>query len=416
MRRSLATATVIACAVAVVSAGPAIVASAAPVTSASALPAATAASSSVGRCKLAKGARIPSNYVQVGFPLPRVRMASRGAVRIAILFVDFPGARSKERTPAALWETLKPAQDFFRTVSYGRMKATLVPHLSWVNMSKPAASYGIRYDGSLTSQGLRAYMQEAVTRADPKVNFKGIDAIVVASTPQAGSIEYSPAFVAPSTSSGLQTREGSIANGSLAAADTWGEWGYGWRILPHELGHAMGLADLYDGYGDSRFGQHGYVGIWDLMGDPASPTPEYNAWNRWLLGWINDRSIVCASTAKSTTATLNAVGMRGGTKALIVPLSSTRAVVVESRRPTRYDGAEYLGSPIKPGALVYVVDTSVATLRGPMRVVPAERGSPIFGLATAPLGVGDKVTTDGLRISVLSSTARGDTVRVERLR
>lgn len=369
-----------------------------------------------GDCRLANGSGITSNYVQVGFPLPRVRMPARGKVRIAILFVDFPGARSTERTPAELWETLRPAQDFFRTVSYGRMEAILVPHLKWITMSKRPSAYGIRYDGTLTSGQLTSYMQEAVRKADAQVDFTGVDGVVVASTPEAGEIEYSPAFVAPSPGAGLSTREGQIANGSIAGADSWGEGGWGWRILPHELGHALGLADLYDGWGQAEHGLHGYVGMWDLMGNPASPTPEYNAWNRWLLGWIDNRQVTCVTGASSTTAALTPIGVRGGKKALVVRVSSTRAIVVESRRPSAYDAAEYLGSPIEAGALVYVVNTSVPTLRGPMRVVPDERGDSIFALATAPLGQGDRVTAEGWRISVAASSAEGDTVRVERIR
>jgi len=375
-----------------------------------------AARDSAAACRLPHGPKIQPNYVATGFPVPKIRMASRGKVRIAILFVEFPGATGTERTPKSLWEQLKPAQEFFRTVSYGHMEATLVPHLSWIRMSKRAAAYGIRYDGSLTSSRLRAYMQEAVSKADPKVDFSGVDGIVIASAPAAGHIEYSPAFVANNASGGLRTREGTVANGSLAAADVWGPAGYGWRILPHELGHAMGLADLYDGYGKGRHGLHGYVGMWDLMGNPASPTPEYNAWNRWLLGWLSSRQIICSTARTPITAELTAVGVRGGTKAIVIPVSSHRAVVVESRRPSAYDATEYLGSPIESGALVYVVDTSIPTLRGPIRVVPDDRGDVIFDLAHAPLGPGDTVTSEGLRISVTSADEQTDTVRIERLR
>ena len=410
LRSLLAGSGATACALAVLTAGPAL---GAPTDLTAGEP---SARSSVAACQLPNGPRIEPNYVAVGFPVPKVRMPSRGKVRIAILFVEFPGARGPERTPASLWEQLKPAQDFFRTVSYGQMEATLVPHLSWIRMSKRPAAYGIRADGSLTSTRMRAYMQEAVSKADPKVDFRGIDGVVIASTPTAGEIEYSPAFVADTASGGLRTREGMIANGSLAAADVWGPAGYGWRILPHELGHAMGLADLYDGDSQGKFGLHGYVGMWDLMGNPASPTPEYNAWNRWLLGWITDRQVVCATAKKPVTAKLTAVGTRGGTKAVVIPVSSRRAVVIESRRPTTYDASTYLGTPIDAGALVYVVDSSVRTLEGPIKVVPDDRGDPIFDLASAPLGAGDRVTAEGLRISVISSDDQTDTVRIERAR
>ncbi len=57
-------------------------------------------------------------------------------------------------------------------------------------------------------------------------------------------------------------------------------------VICHELGHAIGLPDLYDGNGSSSG-----IGFWGLMGSgnwntPASPAHPC-AWSREQLGWLN---------------------------------------------------------------------------------------------------------------------------------
>ena len=79
-----------------------------------------------------------------------------------------------------------------------------------------------------------------------------------------------------------------------------------------------------------------------------------------------------------------------------------------SRKPLR-DDREMAAS----GVLVYLVDTAVATGRGPVRVVDTTPGTAL-GLDDAPLRAGLTWTdTDsGTSVMVTSGTATGDTVRV----
>jgi immune inhibitor A len=76
------------------------------------------------------------------------------------------------------------------------------------------------------------------------------------------------------------------------------------NIPIHEIGHVLGLPDLYD-YDGSSFG----VGGWDVMGIWAAPParpPHFGAWAREQLGWASVRRV-----AASGRVELNAVASGG---------------------------------------------------------------------------------------------------------
>ncbi len=76
------------------------------------------------------------------------------------------------------------------------------------------------------------------------------------------------------------------------------------NIPIHEIGHVLGLPDLYD-YDGSSFG----VGGWDVMGIWAAPParpPHFGAWARERLGWATVRHV-----STSGRVELNAVAREG---------------------------------------------------------------------------------------------------------
>ena len=97
----------------------------------------------------------------------------------------------------------------------------------------------------------------------------------------------------------------------------------------------------------------------------------------------------------------------GGLKAVIVPISPSKVVVIESRRPEGVDK-----NLKKSGALVYLVDSSIQSGYGPVRVYPAEKSDP--RRLESPRAVGESITVEGVTITVRSSTNDGDEVEVRR--
>jgi M6 family metalloprotease-like protein len=317
--------------------------------------------------------------------------------------VDFPDAPAT-MTPAEALARISPAQDVFKEMSYGKLSYNLKPQLKWYRMSKNSTEY---VAGGWTFFKHRDYISEAAKLADSEVDFSSTDNLIILANPDAKGMGYSgPAFAAV-RNSGITLDGKYISNGATSAYDL-NNWKSIW--LNHEISHSMGLVDLYaftssnsaNRYDGLRFtGEFSYMGLSSY----ESNSPSLLAFERWNLGWIEDSQIECTKSSKLTKL-ISPVQVSGGTKAIIIPISKTKAVVVESRRALGIDKALS-----KSGALVYVVDSSIQSGLGPIKVFPSDLvNDPRY--LTAPRTTGESVTVEGVTIKVVQSDATGDTVEI----
>jgi M6 family metalloprotease-like protein len=335
----------------------------------------------VGACKIPESAWVG---VGMGFPRSSDRLQSTGDAHVAVLFADFPDAPAT-RSPEEMFELINGTEEFFETVSYGNLRIELIPHLEWLRMSDDAASYA---DAIRTYDGHKSWIEEVASLADPDFDFDGIDEIVVLATPRAEVIGYGPTWTGGSFQNGSIDLDGArIMNGITSGFDIL-YWGYLW--LPHEMGHSLSFVDTYD-----YDGGPGFTGEFSLMNDIAADAPEYFAWERWHANWLDDDQVLCVNGDHTTT--LSPIELAGGVKAAVVKVDATRVVVVESRRAVGYDSAL-----TDEGAIVYVVDTSIASGYGPIEVMNSKEA----------LQAGESVTVDGVTVTVIDATDSGDTVEI----
>lgn len=328
------------------------------------------------------------NHGAIGLSVPRTagRLPSVGTARVKVIFVDFPDVPAAQ-TPQEVFNMVSPgSEQFFADVSYGRMDYVLEPHFEWYRLSKNSADY----NWGTTVEAVYAYINEAIDLAEPDVDFVGADQILIMANPDATEIFNGPAHFGPFTADG-QTFRSVVTSGH-----DLNFWGFLW--LNHETGHNLGLIDLYS-YG----GGHPFVGGFDLMGNIAGAAPEYMAYHRWMLEWLDDAQIFCQQTAEETVY-LTPIEKAGGVKAAMVPVGPTKVVVVESRRAVGYD----TNLP-KEGALVYVVDSSISTGQGGIKVYPILSDPSFYD---SPLAEGEMVTVEGVTIEVISANDNVDQVRI----
>jgi M6 family metalloprotease-like protein len=268
-------------------------------------------------------------------------------------------------------------------------------------MSRPSTDYA-----PLTSsfEHHRAYLAEAVAMADADVDFSATESLIVLANPDAAGLgEAGPAFAPISMDDGIAVDGTVLMNGATSAHDL-NHWGAIW--LNHEITHTLGLPDLYAFDGPEQFpytGEFGYMGLSSLDAN----APGLFAWERWVLGWLDDDQVTClaAPPSGSVPVVLSPIGTAGGTKAAVVALGPTSALVAEARTATGLDAGIR-----KEGVLVYTVDTSVQSGFGPVRVSPADSPDPAVGYATffdAPRAAGESVDVEGIRVTVVSRDADG---------
>ena len=122
------------------------------------------------------------------------------------------------------------------------------------------------------------------------------------------------------------------------------------NIPIHEIGHVLGLPDLYD-YDGSSFG----VGGWDVMGIWAAPParpPHFGAWARERLGWAHVRRVSISGRVE-----LRRVGTHGDVVRIDLPGSSEH-VLLEYRAG---DGAD--ASAPATGLVIWQINDAVLQSR-----------------------------------------------------
>lgn len=336
-----------------------------------------------------------------GFPRYSERLASTGSVSATVLFVDFSDAPAVMTTAQAL-DMIDEAPGFFNEVSYGRMNYSLsTPIMSWLRMSKTSTQYS-------SENNLRSFLQEAVTLADSSVNFSNVRAVVVITNPAATAFNIGPAM-ATVAGQGVTADGNEILNGVRSGYDL-NTWRAIW--LNHEVTHNLGLVDLY-AYTNVTSTESGlrYTGKFSYMGIATTGSdrnaPGLLAWERWVLGWLDDDQMVCSNPVRdgNLETLITPIGNTGGVKAVVIPVGLTKAVVIESRRAQGMDAGL-----AKAGALVYTVDSSIPSGMGPVQVYPFRVGDPFY--LQAPLAQGESVSASGIKVEVISSSSSGDTIRI----
>lgn len=331
----------------------------------------------------------------LGFPRNAARLKASGTVRITVLFVDFPDVAATQ-TPQSVLNILSPvSEDYFRAVSYGAMNVEYDAELRWLRMSRPSTEYiGL----NLSFAEHKAYIDEAVALAGPGRDYSQTEALLIMATPNVTAIARGPALIGvqgfPVNANGRL-----IYNAATSGADLT-NWGAFWAN--HELGHNLGLPDLYTtGTGNLAYR---HIGQYSLMGLIAGPAREFTGFERWTVGWLEDSQVACATSVGEASIFLSPIERTGGTKMLVVPFTGTQAVVAEVRRREGFD------SGFEPGVLTYLVDTSVGGMQGAIKVLPLNEADLTKGTAT--LLPGESVTHGGVTVRAVRTAAGGDWVVV----
>ncbi len=355
-----------------------------------------------------------------GVPTSTGYARSTGTVRALTLMIDFSDAPGEGKALDRYAEFFPQTQEWFRTSSYGRLDyRPETPVRDWLRMPKSFAEYGIER-GAPFEPGYRKLVQDMVTAADSKVDFRAYDLVNVLVTPNAGpsaldtvlSVTFAGNKEAPVADGVPVSNASFVYSRQDDGSGSYGETGY--RVLPHENGHVFGLPDLYTQEGG------GAVGHWDIMSEDWGADNDLLGWHKWKLGWLDPTQVHCASAPGTTEYTLTPLARKGGDKLVVLPLSGTSGYALELRTREGNDA-----TVCRPGVLIYKVDADVDTGMGPVRVYDSQRDS--GGCTRSPnvhAELSDAAFTEGetfkdprkgITVKVTGKNAKGDVrVRVTR--
>lgn len=318
-----------------------------------------------------------------GVNRPAWTLPVTGPLKMLVLPVGFPDALFGSTDLSYVKGGYEYVDEFFTQASYGRsgLDVTFAPREKWVSLPTTAVSWnldpGPYGEGNSTmSVDTWGLVRTALDAADESLRL-GDYPVVAVVTPVSGVMklanrtEAMPAFMY-TTASGALVRGATFATANVSK-----------ESVAHELGHSwLGLEDFYGPI--PRLGQvldpeypDGWFPRWDLMSDNTN----MGAWTRILTGWLPWQRVRCASRTTPSTHALYSLESGGaGPRAVVVPISASRALVVEARATSRYTASYSKG----PTVVVYEVDTVNNHHNGPLRLKgEVNRLSPVRAVTTA---------------------------------
>lgn len=375
----------------------------------------------IDACKLTHGQRSGqiafSSWIQ-----PKVLMNQRMNVQvIPIEFTDFPSTRSVMADHEKYFNFIK---DGYYNLSDGQVKFNFKIPDTYFKIDKNLKSYdtGKRFshggEWNWVSMDMNEMFRDIVKVTDSLIDFSNLDLVFFVVPPTTDNDYIGHGFPPPYPQ--LRTAEGFIPywyfSPPMSEVNRKSWYGVEPYLHLHELMHGLNKVD--DHYGDGDFGRKdgdAGTGNWSTM---SGMLTDFLFWDKWIAYMVSDEQVICAKSNVTSINWLKPSNYFGKEeKLLVIPVDSTKVLVVESMRAAGFN----LKLPeVSEGALVYLVDiTKTEHGRGINVLRPTNRTGSIYAkrdfvLADAPLKVGESITSNGYKISVVESGDFGDVIKVEK--
>jgi hypothetical protein len=286
---------------------------------------------------------------------------------------------------------------------------------SYIRIEKKLEDYQIFHENRHDSPNHIAFNKDVVAATDPVIDFRGANIAIV--VPPAGT---DASIFGQGSIGSFQTNEGFVALGMTEYAHLAEKPRSSkftnlshpfWWI--HELFHSGVGFD--DHYGDTQQNINTEYGMgWLTMMTPFGG--DLTTWEKWRLGFMKDSQVQCVTSGSSSTHWIAPSTVQTAeSKSIVIRISATRAIIIETLRP----GGLYYKLPLQSqGALVYELDL-LETRHGfgfklSLPIGRTVDSNPFF-MASYPLKQGESTITNGYRITIVESGTFGDVVKVEKV-
>ncbi|MDH6226862.1 M6 family metalloprotease-like protein [Streptomyces sp. MJP52] len=374
-----------------------------------------------------------------------------------MVFLSFPDSDPLTTPRQLVADHFPLTSRYFERASYGRFTVRPHPEHTWLRMPRASTEYAMERDWSAPRRA--AYLRDALSVADPVVDFSKYDIVYLVADPDAPGVNADATKVV-----NLSTPLRADGTDLRRVVTVFEQHPPDRLVLAHETGHVLDLPDLYNRPSDGKGDWDTHVGDWDLMGSQFGLAPDLLGWHKWKLGWLDADQITCvrgatrltleplgvgdgtgadaadpvdpaagaenglpgrrpreagafgaeafgASGASGAGAAVPYFGLGGGTKLAVVRTGPDSVLAFEARGPVGNDV-----TTCTEGVLVYRVNGGTASGKGPVEVVDSHPGtsacpdSSVYPpLADAPVAAGESFTVadEGVRVRVEGRTASG---------
>ena len=343
------------------------------------------------------------NALPTGFPSVNF-VQKTGTVKWALIPLDFSDLPGEANFRSRIDDQMKLTSEWFETVSEGKFKVEWVVADKWVRLPNPSNDYKIDRSDNLdrAPNGLKLW-NDAMTQSDKVFDFTGVQTVnFILPKGQDFITETSQGFPWDAAVKNLVTNEGSVSSFSIPGKfmDQLGR--QYWSYWVHEFGHAMALPHI----GSSRE-PNPYMGL-DIMSNQDGESKELSGWMRFVAGWLPDERVYCQelrnlNNTKVTLVPLNE--LNNGIKMVVIPVSGTKAVIIESRRENKFS----CQMPSKRnGVFIYTYDSTLSHGENFLKpITPQGRGiensstCPVVPYPNSIFYKGQKIDIEGITIKVV---------------
>ena len=283
----------------------------------------------------------------LGFPLNQTGSKAIGTINLGLVAADFPNFQGKATELDKLSLQIAEFNKWLSFQSGGRLVANWQFPKQWLRLPKNAADYGVV---GFNPRSYDAINSEVINVSDPYINFLNMDELFVyfpdSLTDSEPNRNPFDGVLAQIGGTNVKTSEGTLkhlkGSGTVSKQKQYGLARTLWALWAHDLLHTIGI-EGHNPVESSSLESEDYV------------NHVVSGWNQYLLGWLGDTQIACIDLSILNGNEVDIVPLqdsRAGYRVAIVPISETRAIVVESHRAVGY--AKDLGAS---GVLVYLMDT-----------------------------------------------------------
>ena len=365
------------------------------------------------------------------FPFAPTVLPITGEIDVAFIYLDWADLPGTKGDYDYYKYQAQMFSDFYWMASENKLKMKMHISEDWYRVAGSYLDIVTRTPEEEAQRGeapkKQVFYDAAIAAVDPYIDFTDIE-IVFFVVPTAKSVfNGGPHEFNFDWNGVLRTAEGNIYDTATPgdfSIDRGQPGAAPWYYFVHETGHMLGIPHQAN-EDENRPGVEKYVvsplGGWDVMAEHGGQRT-MTSWLRWLAGWLDDEQVHCVTKESVTTDYFELFPVNkvsGNHESLVIKLSDTLAVVVESRRfDPKYD-VETGNS--KDGLIAYTVDATKASAQGNQRILSPrditqylkeENTWPDWRELDAIFFQGDSIVIEGIKIEAYSIGKNSDVVKV----
>ena len=368
------------------------------------------------------------------FPFAPTSLPITGEIDVAFIFVDWADLPGTQSDYDYFKYSAEMFSDFYWMASENKLKMKMHIEDKWHRISGSYLDYATVSAEEEAQRGeapkKQAFYDGLVAAVDDEIDFTNIDIVLVAIPTEKSVFVNGPHEFNFDWNGSLKTSEKDIYNIAVPGDFNIQRKDSGtptWSYYAHEVGHMLGIPHQANEDENKPFAKKYMVtplGGWDIMSEHGGGQRTMTTWLRWLSGWLEDSQVACITKDQvdSEFYELTPVNILGGEKkALVIKLSETKAVVVESRRFDKKFDVDTGNTP--NGLIAYTVDASRASAQGSQVILSPrditeylkqENTWPDWRELDAIFYRGDSIVVDNIKIEAYSIGKNSDTVKITR--